>query len=173
MSHQIPWIQRTFDFAFSAGLYPELIERMRGTPARVEELARALPAGSLTRRFEDTWSIQENIGHLSDLEELFAGRLDEFEADAITLRPADMTNEKTHQTGHNERGLEQILTEFRSRREALVARLESQAPERFEQVAFHERLGVKMRLADMLYFQAEHDDHHIARMRWLRRSFLG
>jgi hypothetical protein len=32
-----PWIERSFNFDFSAGLYPFLLERLRGTPARIEE----------------------------------------------------------------------------------------------------------------------------------------
>jgi hypothetical protein len=31
------WIDRKFDFGFTAGLYSELTERFRGTPARIED----------------------------------------------------------------------------------------------------------------------------------------
>ena len=37
----MPWPERSFDFGFPADLFPELLERLRGTPARVEDhLAR-------------------------------------------------------------------------------------------------------------------------------------
>jgi hypothetical protein len=39
-------------------------------------------------------------------------------------------------------------------------------------VALHPRLKVNMRLVDMLYFQAEHDDYHLTRISELRRSLL-
>ena len=41
MPNRVPWTQRTFDFDFPADLFPELLERLRGTLARVEEIARA------------------------------------------------------------------------------------------------------------------------------------
>jgi uncharacterized damage-inducible protein DinB len=173
MSDQIPWVERPFNFDFPPGLYLELIERLRGTPARVEELARLLPPQILVKRYEDSWSIQENIGHLADLESLFFGRLEEFEAGADVLRPADMSNRVTHEAGHNERPIPEILGDLRSQRAQLVARLEAQPLERFAQSALHERLGAPMRLADMLYFHAEHDDHHIARAYWLWRKLAG
>ncbi|MHC4718524.1 MAG: DinB family protein, partial [Planctomycetota bacterium] len=64
MPNRVPWTKRSFNFDFPADLYPELIERLRGTPARAEEITRSLPADVLTRRDGDTWSIQENLGHL-------------------------------------------------------------------------------------------------------------
>jgi len=35
---RIKWTDRRFNFDFPAGIYPEMIERIRGTPARLEEL---------------------------------------------------------------------------------------------------------------------------------------
>ncbi|HKD64328.1 MAG TPA: DinB family protein [Candidatus Acidoferrales bacterium] len=59
------WFERKFDFSFPVELYPEIIERLRGTPARLEERVENIEAGRLTARDGDKWSIQENIGHLS------------------------------------------------------------------------------------------------------------
>jgi len=44
-------------------------------------------------------------------------------------------------------------------------------PESFARVAIHPRLNIPMRLVDMLYFQAEHDDYHLARISELVRLF--
>ncbi len=38
MIRQTPWLEPSFNFDFPAGLYPCLLERLRGTPARVEEM---------------------------------------------------------------------------------------------------------------------------------------
>ena len=35
---RIKWTDRRFNFDFPAGIYPEMIERIRGTPARLEDL---------------------------------------------------------------------------------------------------------------------------------------
>ena len=79
MTNRIPWTSRTFAFDTPPALHPESIERLRGTAARIEEAIDGLDRQRLTRRLGDTWSIQENIGHLADLETLFSGRLDDFE----------------------------------------------------------------------------------------------
>jgi len=36
MSEKLKWGQRTFQFTFPVEVYPEMIERLRGTPARLE-----------------------------------------------------------------------------------------------------------------------------------------
>ncbi len=169
MSQHVAWTDRTFRLDFPVGLYREFMERLRGTPARVQELIRSVPADCLTARPDDGWSIQQNVGHLLDLEELFAGRLDDYDASADMLRPADMTNRKTHQADHNDKSMESILSEFREARAELVGRLESLDPARFGQTALHPRLNQPMRIVDMMYFQAEHDDYHLARISELKR----
>ena len=51
----------------------------------------------------------------------------------------------------------------------LVDRLESLDAEIFARSALHPRLNVQMRLVDMLFFQAEHDDYHLARISELKK----
>ena len=164
------WFDRKFDFSFPVELYAEIIERLRGTPARIEERVRDVPPALLTWRDGDKWSIQENIGHLLDLDELFAGRFEDYERGLEKLRAADLLNQKTHQAQHNNRPAAEILREFRRGRLALVARLESQPPEYFHRTALHPRLNTPMRVTDLLYFVAEHDDHHLARISELLRA---
>lgn len=168
---RIPWTQRQFNFNFPVELFPEMIERLRGTPARLEDRLKALPSNVLTRRDGDRWSMQENAGHLLDLESLFIGRLDEYESGASVLHAADMTNRKTYEGNHNEQLLSTILGHFRAERGKIIARLDNLAPEMFACVALHPRLNKPMRLVDMLYFQAEHDDFHLTRISELWRAF--
>jgi hypothetical protein len=168
---QIKWTDRKFEFNFLAGLYPELIERLRGTPVRAEDRAKNLPAVILTRRDGEHWSIQENIGHLLDLEDLFSGRLDDFDHGFPALRAADMSNQKTHRARHNDSLIHEILATFRRERGKIIGRLENSNPEYFVRMAQHPRLHVPMRVVDMLYFQAEHDDYHLARISELIRFF--
>ncbi len=163
MSERGRWFDRSFEFDFATELHAELLERLRGTPARLEERLRGLAREVLTRRrAEGKWSIQENAGHLMDLESLFAGRLDDFDAGAAKLRPADETNQKTEDADHNSSDLESILSAFRRERMALVGRLDALKPDDFARSALHPRLKQPMRLCDLMFFQAEHDDHHLA-----------
>lgn len=164
MSPIMKWFDRRFAFDFPVDIYPELIERLRGTPVRLEERVRGLPAALLTRRHDGAWSIQENAGHLLDLEPLVLRRLDDYEAGAQTLHAADLTNRKTEEARHNERPMAAMLAAFRRERTRTVERLEGWAPDRFARTALHPRLKTPMRVVDMLFFQAEHDDHHLARI---------
>jgi len=166
---RIPWFERKFDFNFPAGVYPEMIERLRGTPARLEDRVKSLPAAILTQREGDHWSIQENAGHLLDLEELFSARLDDFERKLHTLTAADLTNQKTHNARHNEQRIHDILLAFRGARTDFVERLDNYGDLFFDRIAIHPRLGKPMRVVDLLLFQAEHDDYHLARITELLR----
>ena len=171
MSKHLKWTERIFQFAFPVAVYPEMIERLRGTPARLEDRVQAIAPEILTKRDGERWSIQENVGHLLDLESLFSSRLDEYLAGAKSLQAADMSNRKTYDANHNQVSLPTILTDFRKQRTQLVARLDNLDSQTFAAVAHHPRLNVPMRLVDMLFFQAEHDDFHLARISELIRQF--
>jgi uncharacterized damage-inducible protein DinB len=172
MIERIKWTDRRFDFTFPAGIYPEIIERVRGTPARLEDRIGSLPPGVLQRRDGEKWSIQENAGHLLDLESLVMERLDQYLAGATELHAADMSNRKTHEADYNRAPAASVLSGFREQRMRIVARLDDLDPEIFARSALHPRLGVQMRLVDMIFFQAEHDDHHVARIGELMRLFV-
>ena len=61
---------------------------------------------------------------------------------------------------HNERGLTDLLAEFRAIRLAMVDRLEAQGPDFLARVSLHPRLKQPMSPTDLMFFVAEHDDHH-------------
>src|SRR3712207_3399256 len=97
------WFDRTFELGLQPQAAAELLERLRRTPERLAASVRGLPPEALTRRpAEGKWSIQENVGHLLDLEPLWAQRLDDYDAGAEALHPADLENRKTHEARHNE-----------------------------------------------------------------------
>jgi hypothetical protein len=75
-----------------------------------------------------------------------------------------LTNRKTDEANHNARPLEQILSEFRVARERLLKRVSELDASLFGRAIPHPRLKAPMRLVDHLYFVAEHDDHHLARI---------
>ncbi len=170
MPGRIPWAEKKFAFDFPADNHPEIIERLRGTPPRAEDRVKGIAKEVLTRRPGNAWSVQEHVGHLVDLDPLFEGRVEDFDARAEVLRPADLSNPHTEKARHNERELGSVLAAFRDAREKLVERVEGLAPEAFGRTALHPRLKVPMRLVDSLYFQAEHDDYHLARITELIRE---
>jgi len=150
-------------------MFPNIVERLRGTPARLEERLHNLPQSVLTKRWENSWSIQENAGHLSDLEPLWLGRVRDLQGGRTELTAADLTNRVTWERNHNDASLEAILRSFRTARGALVGELDTSEPSLLERSAKHPRLGTPTRLIDLAFFVAEHDDHHLARITQLKR----
>jgi uncharacterized damage-inducible protein DinB len=170
MVRRIAWFTREFSFdLLPLWMYPNLVERVRGTPARLEDLVRSLPVEILTRRLEDQWSIQEQAGHLLDLEPLGMKRLDDYEAGRETLYAADLENRKTFDAAHNSGSIEEILARFRAERMEFVRRLDEYDEAFIERVARHPRLKMKIRVLDLVFFIAEHDDHHLSRISELIR----
>ena len=158
------WFERKFDFTFPVEQHPNLCARLRGTPARLEEIVRGADRDVLVRkpRENDKWSAQEHAGHLLDLEPLWMARVNDYITEASKLTVAYLSNRKTCEAQHNQRPIDEILAEFRSARLRLVSRVETIDPAIFARAILHPRLKTPMRLVDHLYFAAEHDDHHLA-----------
>jgi uncharacterized damage-inducible protein DinB len=164
------WFERKFALGLPPEAFPDLIERIRGTPARLEERVSGLDPATLVRRAGDAWSIQENVGHLGDLESLWADRLEDFLQGLDRLRAADLQNRKTHEARHNEALIEDLLAAFRRQRMATVSRLDSIGAADLARTALHPRLGQPMTIVDHFFFVAEHDDHHLAAIGALMRA---
>ena len=164
------WFERKFEFSFPAELHPNLLARLRGTPARMEEVLRGCAHELLIEKPQDKWSAQEHAGHLLDLEPLWLTRVDDYVAGSAQLTATDLKNRKTDEANHNVRPLEQILAEFRGARATLLKRVDELDASLFGRSIPHPRLKTPMRLVDHLYFVAEHDDHHLARIWELVRS---
>ena len=108
MNNQIltPWLYRRWRFDSPTELYPTVLFRLSGLPARADELgksvtqeqARAIPE-------EGAWSIQRHLAHLTDLEALLHQRLDAYEQHAPVLPPADMSNARSVDADHDGTGL--------------------------------------------------------------------
>jgi uncharacterized damage-inducible protein DinB len=173
MLEMIKWIERQFHEKPDAGTFSMVVERLAGTPARVDDKIAIVPPGMLTQRIGSAWTIQEHVGHLWDLEPLWAGRLDEFIARAPEISAADMSNQKTRDAKHNESSIEDLQRAFRVARNAIVEKLESLDESTVLHAAIHPRLQKPMRAIDLCVFVAEHDDHHLARMSELWRAHTG
>ena len=169
-ANRMIWFDRKFDIDLPVEMYPIIIERLRGTPVRLEEKVGGLPTDVLTRRTGDSWSIQEQVGHLADLYELWDGRIDDFLEGRERLRPADITNRVPRHANHNAASIDDLLVRFRAGREKLIARFDQFDLEGAAMTAQHPRLDQPMRVVDLAFFIAEHDDHHLAKMTGLTAS---
>ena len=164
MTQVAKWFERKFEFTFPVELFPNVIIRLRGTPARLEEILRNRPREVLIRKPDEKWSAQEHVGHLLDLELLWQARVEDFLSGAGLLSVADLSNRKTDEANHNAHDVKEIVQSFRSARSQLLDRVGSLDSAFFSRSLVHPRLKQPMRLIDHLYFVAEHDDHHLARI---------
>jgi len=165
------WFDRKFELGLTPDALPEILQRLRSAPDRLATAVEGLSPEILTKRQGDKWSIQENAGHLFDLESLWDQRLDDYASSATTLHPADLENRKTHEAAHNDRAISDILENFRSARLAIVERIAGMTPAEHARTALHPRLQQPMTIVDLCYFVAEHDDHHLRTIAELRSAF--
>lgn len=169
MMKQVNWFDRTFAFSFEQNIFPSIIERLEGTPLRLKNKISRIPSEQLVVKRDNSWSIQENVGHLIDLEPLWQGRLDDILNGKEYLRSTDLENKQTDSARHNETVMEALLTKFHDIRHRTVEQLKGLSEEQVYQSALHPRLKTPMRAMDLFLFVAEHDDHHLARISELRR----
>lgn len=158
------WFERAFDFSFPEELLPNICARLRGAPVRLEEVLRDRPRHVLITKAGHKWSAQEHAGHLLDLEPLWLARVEDYTAGHTQLTPTDLSNGRTEKANHNARDLDEILSGFRCERDKLLSRAGELDDGLFGKSIPHPRLKIPMRLIDHLYFVAEHDDHHLARI---------
>ncbi|MCR8561360.1 DinB family protein [Mucilaginibacter sp. BJC16-A38] len=159
------WFNRKFPLIDDNGVLPAIIERLSGTPARIEEIVSQIKPGLLTFKLKDKWTIKEEIGHLSDLEPLWLGRLHDLINNEAELRVTDLTNQLTHKANHDATEINVLLLRFREKRRLLVNELLNLDDKQLSNTALHPRLKTPMRIIDLAYFVAEHDDHHLASVR--------
>ena len=78
------------------------------------------------------------------------------------LTMADMSNSATEKADHNNKSLDDLLLDFNSSRNDLIAQYRSLTEESLLHDSIHPRLKVTMKPVDLIFFVAEHDDHHLA-----------
>jgi uncharacterized damage-inducible protein DinB len=158
------WFDRKFPSLPDNGIFHNIVERLEGTPIRLRHKVAGIPNNILSRNRGDQWSIKEEVGHLYDLEALWYGRYLDFAAGKEELRPADLSNRKTHEANHNQMPIEDLLTAFEAERKKLLSLLRGLSAADLEVSALHPRLLTPMRPIDLTYFIAEHDDQHLAQI---------
>jgi uncharacterized damage-inducible protein DinB len=161
---QIKWFDRKFNFDTEQNIFPSIIERLSGTPLRLDHKLKFIDTTILTQKYENKWSIQENIGHLIDLEPLWQGRFQDIVNGEIELRPTDLQNTQTDLAKHNEKSIERLLHNFKEIRQKTMLLIENIPEELVFKSALHPRLKTPMRTMDLFLFVAEHDDHHLAKI---------
>lgn len=169
MVTQTPWFERRFAFDFPITNFPIIFSRLECSLFRLQAILVNADdeAASLNN---NGWSVKEELGHLYDLEDLWWKRLQDFLNGSERLTTADLTNTRTNEAGHNEKTLEFLMQQFVRERQRMLEQVYHFDDATLRLTAIHPRLLQPMRLIDKLYFVAEHDDHHIAKISGLLRS---
>ncbi|MBL0882241.1 MAG: DinB family protein [Chitinophagaceae bacterium] len=170
---QVKWFDRKFHFETEQNIFPSILERLSGTPLRLEEKLKTINSTILTERINNTWSIKENAGHLIDLEPLWQGRFEDIKCGRLELRPTDLQNTKTNLASHNNTLINELLSTFRQVRQQTIRLLENIDETIIFKSALHPRLKTPMRTIDLFLFVAEHDDHHLARITEITKHLYG
>jgi uncharacterized damage-inducible protein DinB len=167
----IKWFDRKFDFNFTENIFPVIVERLRATPLRLSNMISLIQPGYLETRIDNTWSIKENIGHLTDLEPLWQRRLNDIISGEEFMTVTDLANTKTEMAGHNLKTIEELQSEFSAVRNKTLAILENLDEQIIFKSSLHPRLKTPMRTIDLFLFVAEHDDHHLAKIKEIEKLF--
>ena len=162
--HRTPWFERHFPSIEDNGRLPGILERLEGTPHRLTARFQSTPELDAVTHPAGTWSLRQEIGHLGDLEPLWTIRMQQIIHGESHLMVADLSNTQTHQSDHDAQSVAELIQRFAVLRTKTVTLLRSVRAEELEHVAIHPRLGTPMRLIDLAYFVAEHDDHHLAQI---------
>ena len=157
-----PWFKRKFELITNNGRLLSIIERLAGTPIRLEQKVLQFSDEFLIQHEGDDWSIQEQAGHLLNLEWLWYARITDIINGEAYLTEADLTNTSTYEAKYNEQSIEAILDAFIEVRGQLVTLLRSTKEADLNKQSLHPRLQTPMKIIDLAYFIAEHDDHHLA-----------
>lgn len=167
------WFDRTFELGVPASAAPALLARLGRTAERAHEATRGLSRTVLVHRPRGRWSIQENIGHLLDLESLWEQRLEDFEVGAEVLYAADLQNRRTHDARHNDQACDDVIAGFAAARQRILDRVGAMSDAQLSRTALHPRLQQPMSVVDLCFFVAEHDDHHLATIAEIRAALAG
>ena len=89
------------------------------------------------------------------------------------LRPADLENTKTHNANHNAISLEDLIESLKNERAILLSNCKLLSDVAETTTALHPRLKKPMRVIDLAFFIAEHDDHHLAAITKINNQLLG
>ncbi|QJB30018.1 DinB family protein [Chitinophaga oryzae] len=160
MTALLKWTDRRFQWGHTADYVPFFMERLRATAPRLDEMTVLVPEDIMEIRDEGKWSVKEHIGHLADIELLHDKRLEDLLA-GRTLTAADPENRATVEAHHNQYPISELVYHFRQVRDNFLKQVEHFSAADMEKRAMHPRLGQQMSLADILYFIAEHDNHHL------------
>jgi hypothetical protein len=156
---RLDWFERNLVFGHRVEMLPFFLERLEGTICRIE--SKVLGGGEkiLSEKYDGKWSVKQNIGHLLEVDEISAKRIDEMLNGTPLLSPAVFEPKD-----YNPFPVREVIDMFKKQRQANLARYRSLNESELTKSSTHPRLKVKMTPVDLAWFDAEHDDHHLLKI---------
>jgi uncharacterized damage-inducible protein DinB len=155
------WFERTFDLSFDVEQYSIIYQRLQQAPGMLNTILQNIPEPKLTYQHDGKWSVKEHLGHLALLEPLWRTRIHDILEKKPELTPTDLDNKKTSEAGFNFYTLADLLQNVADERKETLSLLDSIHVKDQHGTSLHPRMQQPMRIIDIMYFTAEHDDHHI------------
>jgi len=155
------WFDREFDLSFGPNRYAAIYDQLKDAPERLRRATAGVSEGAAAEKPGGKWSIKEQVAHLSVMEPLWRTRFLDIKDRKPTLTVADLTNSATTDGGFNALPMEGLLQRFETQRAETLRLLDSIDALDTASTSLHPRLKQPMRIIDLAYFVAEHDDHHI------------
>ncbi len=163
--NNLPWFGRSLKFGYPKGMLPYYLERLEGTIVRIQSKVKGVDDKILSERFNDKWSIKQNIGHLAEVDEIANKRLDEMVAGVSPMSPAVFEPQD-----YNPWPVEKVIELFKTNRLKYLKKYQSLAETELLKSSLHPRLKVMMTPVDLAWFDAEHDDHHLVTINTILRT---
>lgn len=165
MVNEKPWFERQLKFGFDPELLPYFLVRLEGTLPRLTKLIEPLNDQQLSHKPNTKWSIKENIGHLAEVDAIANKRIDEMLSGSPVLSPAVFEPQN-----YNPWPIQKVLELFQQNREANLKKYQHLTDHELRQSSLHPRLKVSMTPVDLAWFDAEHDDHHLVKIKTIIQS---
>ncbi|MCS3802174.1 DinB family protein [Niastella sp. OAS944] len=155
------WFERKFDFSFDVNEYTTIYRRLLQAPESLEIILQNKSNDILSYQPDGKWSVKEHTGHLSVLEPLWRARIQDIIEKRPTLTPTDLNNSATSEAGFNKLSITELIQRFAVERRQTLVLLDSINISGHTNTSLHPRMQQPMRIIDIAYFTAEHDDHHM------------
>ena len=155
------WFDRQFDLSFGPEKYATIRAQLAGAPERLRQAVAGVPENALVDKPDGKWSVKEQAGHLFIMEPLWRVRFQDIMDQKPVLTVADLNNSATTEAGFNRLPIGELLERFVAERAETMRLLDRIDVLDIRRTSLHPRLKQPMRVIDLAYFVAEHDDHHI------------
>jgi hypothetical protein len=152
----LKWFDRKFRFGLPKEMLPYFLERLEGTPARINNKITAVNDFILSEKYGGKWSIKQHIGHLAEIDLVANRRIDEIVSGMAELSPAVFEPQD-----YSLWSLDDVLDYFQNIRSGNISKYAGLGEEDLSKASIHPRLKTLMTVVDLAWFDAEHDDHHL------------